>query len=309
MYRIIDVDENAAESTEQLGSKEKFWFVDGELGRCLFKLTRPTTGEDWSEKIGAECAARLQLPCARYELAQTRRSRGVVTPSFVPKRGTLIHGNELLLVVVPDYGKGVTNYRVSQHTINLVLNTVDDAGIQLPLEWQPAEGISRPVEVFVGYLLLDALIGNTDRHHENWGLIDHVDPVTQERSRHLAPTYDHASSLGRNEPEESIQKRLTGRDRGYTVQKYAERCRSSLFLAATDAKPLTTYDAFNYAAHQQKHAAKVWLSQLEALGEQVLTQMFAEIPADRISVAATEFARAIIQFNKEKLLEIERQLA
>jgi hypothetical protein len=304
MYAIIEVNENLAESTEQLGSKEKFWFIDRELGRCLFKLTRPLTGEDWSEKIAAECAGRLQLPCARYELAQSQRGRGVVTQSFVPKRGTLIHGNELLLTAVPGYGRGASNYRVSEHTIDLVFNVIDDDAINLPLQWQPPEGISRPVEVFVGYLLLDALVGNTDRHHENWGLIDYVDPITQVQSRHLAPTYDHASSLGRNELEENIQKRLTGKDRGYSVEKYAEKCRSSLFLEATDAKPLTTHDAFRYAAKKQQHAAKLWLSRLEGLSERVINQMFVDIPTDRISPAASEFAQALIRFNKEKMLDM-----
>jgi hypothetical protein len=27
--------------------------------------------------------------------------------------------------------------------------------------------------IFVGYLLFDALIGNTDRHHDNWGHSSH----------------------------------------------------------------------------------------------------------------------------------------
>jgi hypothetical protein len=45
---------------------------------------------------------------------------------------------------------------------------------------------------------------------------------------------------------------------------------------------------------------------LEDLREQDITQMFVEIPADRISAAAAEFAKAIIQFNKEKLLNIGR---
>jgi hypothetical protein len=33
------------------------------------------------------------------------------------------------------------------------------------------EGLS-PQDAFVGYLVFDALIGNTDRHHENWGITD-----------------------------------------------------------------------------------------------------------------------------------------
>jgi hypothetical protein len=216
-----------------------------------------------------------------------------------------VHGNELLLVIVPGYGQGFINYRVPQHTIDLVFDTLDDDSIQLPLNWQPPEGISRPVEVFVGYLLLDALIGNTDRHHENWGLIDRIDPITKVQSRHLAPTYDHASSLGRNESEEKVSRRLTGRDRGYTVRKYAEKCRSSLFLTAKDSKPLTTYDAFRYAATKEKHAAIIWLNRLYSIDEQDIARMFGEVPVELISPAALEFARAIIRFNKERLLELK----
>ena len=41
----------------------------------------------------------------------------------------------------------------------------------MPFEWKPIEGIVSALDVFVGYLLLDAWIGNTDRHHENWGFV------------------------------------------------------------------------------------------------------------------------------------------
>ena len=45
------------------------------------------------------------------------------------------------------------------------------------------------------YLVLDAVIGNTDRHHENWGIL------RQRRGNvwygFVAPSFDHASSLGR----------------------------------------------------------------------------------------------------------------
>jgi serine/threonine protein kinase HipA of HipAB toxin-antitoxin module len=45
-------------------------------------------------------------------------------------------------------------------------------------------------DVFLGYLMLDAWIANLDRHHENWGLV-----LTKDITGHLAPSYDHASSL------------------------------------------------------------------------------------------------------------------
>lgn len=39
------------------------------------------------------------------------------------------------------------------------------------------------------------MIGNVDRHHENWGILRKR--VDGEWYGRLAPTFDHASSLGR----------------------------------------------------------------------------------------------------------------
>ena len=45
------------------------------------------------------------------------------------------------------------------------------------------------------YMVLDALIGNTDRHHENWGILrTRVDGQWEDK---VAPSFDHASLLGR----------------------------------------------------------------------------------------------------------------
>ncbi len=62
------------------------------------------------------------------------------------------------------------------------------------------------------YLVLDALIGNTDRHHENWGFLGQVlvniDEVSEaarlvkQGGYDIAPSFDHASSLGRELPDE-----------------------------------------------------------------------------------------------------------
>jgi hypothetical protein len=46
VYAVITVPDDAADSTEQLGTKPKFWFRD-DAGHCwLFKQGRPGTGEN-----------------------------------------------------------------------------------------------------------------------------------------------------------------------------------------------------------------------------------------------------------------------
>ena len=71
-FEIIDVPTDAPDKVELMGTKPKFWFNHRQLGRCLFKNSRPGTGEDWAEKAAAELATILHLPCARYEMAKHR---------------------------------------------------------------------------------------------------------------------------------------------------------------------------------------------------------------------------------------------
>ena len=73
--------------------------------------------------------------------------------------------------------------------------------------------------------MLDALIGNTDRHHENWGIL-----VRRGRGvllGEVAPSFDHASSLGRElrdiGPGRTRQRML----KEHLIGAYSERARGA----------------------------------------------------------------------------------
>ena len=172
MLRVIELGNVPQESLEQVGTKEKFWVTIPEFGRCICKLPRPGTGEDWSEVIAAELATSLGVPHAKYVLAQYQGQRAVVTPSFVPEDGTLILGNQLLVTFDSNYDVGAARFHQSAHTVDAVLRLLEQLRtVGLPEGWTPPAAITLPAEVFLAYLALDALIGNTDRHHQNWGLV------------------------------------------------------------------------------------------------------------------------------------------
>ncbi|MEH1934447.1 MAG: hypothetical protein V7L14_12155 [Nostoc sp.] len=78
-----------------------------------------------------------------------RRHRGVVSPNFLPQGGTLVHGNELLSSIVPNYPAFGT-YGISQHTIDVVLRVIAGESVNLPIDWTPPSGIQTAVDVFVG---------------------------------------------------------------------------------------------------------------------------------------------------------------
>lgn len=170
--------------------------------------------------LSAELAEAVGLPHADYQLAIWGGERGVVTPTFQPDGFDLVHGNELLQRLDPTYPQeGMRYIRTPKHTLRAVSGALESTQAGLPTGWTRPRGIVRAAEVFAGYLLLDTWIGNTDRHHENWAvLLNRFDAAV-----HLAPTFDHAASLGSHETDEARDRRLTTRDKVSSVEAYVRR--------------------------------------------------------------------------------------
>ena len=290
---------------EQLGSKPKFWFLDLKGQRVLFKQGRFGTGENWAEKVSAEICEVLNIPHAVYDLAVWRGVQGVVSPSFVPSGARLIFGNELLARVVSGYAGETRYYRQSGHTIARVFAVLRDPRIQVPAAWKAMAGISRSSDVFTGYLMLDALIGNTDRHHENWGLVLYAGSDRQELR--LAPTLDHASSLGRNERDQRRAARLVSKDRAYSVIGYAERTRSAFYRAPTDRRPLSTIAAFREALRFRTRAAEAWIGRLAIVDNKQFRAIIDNVPSEFISPAGREFAYQLVLTNKARVTQLMRE--
>src|SRR5262249_21723558 len=74
---------------------------------------------------------------------------------------------------------------------------------------------------------------------ENWGFIVSAQPAI-----HLAPTFDHASSLGWNETDETRLQRLTTKDARRSIDRYVEKALSAFFSSPTSSTPLTTLEVF-----------------------------------------------------------------
>ncbi len=299
-FIIIDLSDCDPEQLEQLGTKTKFWYNDEQGKRRLFKEGRPGTGENWAEKVCCELCALLNIPHAQYELAVWKNQRkGIVSPTFVPEGGRLILGNELLAKVVKDYDD-TRRYRLRQHTIRIVMAVAASEGIDFPIGWKPPKEVADAAGVMAGYLMLDALVSNQDRHHENWGLVS-----VPEKGIFLAPTFDHASSLGRNETDVSRIERLQTKDSGRSVESYVARAKSAFYLSNTNAHPLSTLDAFVEAAKLRQEAARYWLDMLTRLDLADFEAILSRVPDTEISQPAREFACRMLELNRKRLLEVD----
>jgi len=306
IFPIRDISELVPNRIEYMGTKEKYWFSrtekhwywDCEGQRFLFKAGREGTGDNWAEKVASELCELLGLPHAEYDLAVYQGLKGVITPSFVPEGGARLEtGNEILAQYISGYEK-TRRFRQSKHTLKVVLTLISKEAPELPIGWSGSDGINMAVDLFVGYLMLDAWIANQDRHHENWGLV----VVPETRSIHLAPTFDHASSLGRNENDSNREQRLNTKDIGSNMDAYVKRARSAFYSTASDTKPLSTLEAFVEAATRRRDAARFWLSKLEGISLSDPRSIIDRVPKEEMSNIAKEFSQRIIELNRQRLL-------
>ena len=158
-------------------------------------------------------------------------------------------------------------------------------------------GIQTALEVFTGYVMLDAWIANQDRHHENWGAI--LDGNTMR----LAPTFDHGASLARNLLDVERQERLSTKDRNRTVAAFSERGRSAFYASTNDARPLELREAFLAFARQVPNAAKLWLEQLRALNRDAVQGILERVPTERMSKICKRFTTELLLANQRRLLK------
>jgi hypothetical protein len=141
------------------------------------------------------------------------------------------------------------------------------------------------------------LIANTDRHHENWGAtaIAHLE---NKRLGVLAPTYDHASSLGRELSDDARRRKYTRADGTFEIAK----ARSAIYADSTDTAPLSPIDAFRAFARRPA-AAGAWLGELARLTAGDLCDAVDAVPDRTMSALEKDFARGILRCTRLQLQE------
>ncbi|MES1147336.1 MAG: HipA domain-containing protein, partial [bacterium] len=139
-----------------------------------------------------------------------------------------------------------------------------------------------------GYLVLDALVGNTDRHHQNWGIV--LEAGAGSLSIQLAPTFDHASSLGRELSDEARIRLM--RENG--VERYIRKGRGGIFENAEARHGMSPIDLAFLLAQKFPDLFRPWQEKVAALALPDLTSIINRVPEERMSVPARDFALTLV---------------
>ena len=191
----------------------------------------------------------------------------------------LVHGNAWLA----DQGVFVTSRDRGAYTVEAIHRALE--GCQAP---SGALGGGSAWKVFVGYLVLDALIGNTDRHEENWAV------VVSDSDPFLAPTFDHASSLGFLLSDREKRERTSTKDRNYTPEAFADRAKTRFA-----AKPHPIAAVTETRRLDGGEAADFWLDRSAQIDD--LVGPIRAIPEHRMSEPDRIFAERVWRRNWVRL--------
>ena len=296
LYPVFEVRPEWVLEPEAMGSKEKFWYrSDPAKPPLLFKFPQPSTGQHWAEKIAAEIAATMDVTHAVVELASFQGTQGSASQSFAVDGWNLFHGNQMLAGKVIGYDPAI-RFRQSDHTLSNILLALDRT-------FTKPEGKQKNKARLAEYLVFDALIGNTDRHHENWGILRRQ--TVDRWTGMLAPTFDHASSLGRELLDEGAgksRKRLLAEKR---VPAYAEKAAGAIYWDASDRRGLSPLELVRRAVPAYTDLFKTALLKLGKLDRGLFQSILDRVPADWMSSLAREFTIAFVCYNMEELRKIK----
>jgi len=303
----VDVSAWEVWDIEQSGSSEAVWLVEpSTCHRWLHKDTKiPSNGveqgEDCSEVVSTQVARLLGVPCAATRLCERSGRRGTLSLSVVPKGHDLWEGAVVLATVAGFFAQvegappaedperpGVRRPGHSLENIKAALT-----GVVPPPGFVGPEALTA-FDVFAGYMLLDALIANPDRHEQNWAKLT---PSLQTLPEALSPSYDHASSLGHNLQDPARRRCLddpswleTWAARGRAVRFEHTPPAPTLVEHAVKAVSMCTTEGADWLQRQLRDLDLAPV--LEALGSRSVPGM---------SEAAATFAHDLLNLNLRRL--------
>ncbi len=194
------------------GSREKQWFVKKPLTNndihghiFLFKESHKRyPWEFWLEIIASKIGEALAINVPKVYCAKRGNKYGALIEFFLKTewkknkntsdgkllvREDFLRGGDLISFLYPSFDRKLGKDH-NIHMVNMVFCKSRNEVL---------------FKEFLNHLVFDAIIGNTDRHQENWGIIQ--DSATNEKK--LAPAFDNTDCLGREIIESNIDKILS----------------------------------------------------------------------------------------------------
>lgn len=246
-------------------------------------------GQDWAEKIVAELAALVGVPAVDTELATVFRHHdntqlfGSMSRDMRPKGWSWAPGASLLAERNDDFDEQTC----VGHTVEAVHAALAD--VAGPYNSSYADWSA--YDVFAGYLMLDAWVANTDRHANNWGVMQ--DPATGDM--YLGPSFDHGTSLASGE---TVSKRAQ-RVRDQSVDHWCANGQTKRFYGGKRTSLVKIAERALAVASEE--ARQHWIKQITAVDVGLCNDVVEAIP--RMSDPDRKFVQSVIATNRKRICD------
>ncbi len=182
------------------GASEKVWLINPETNeKGLFKFPKVKdkekekgiiTGEYWAEKLATEIGKLLDVECAKVDIGTYKGRIGSMSYNIIKENETLNEGVTYIQDKYPLYNKKklIDEYSDEKYSFQMISKCLAYDGM----------------EYIFQMILFDALIGNSDRHHSNWGIINKVNTYRGFET-YFCPLYDNGSSLCSYEDSNNLE--------------------------------------------------------------------------------------------------------
>lgn len=262
------------------GTRTKYWLINPTNDQnALFKEPRANTGEAWAELVAALIGDLIHFPTATTSLATYHNTVGSLSNNFISTGEEFLEGGDLITRLDTSFDR----YKLDHYTLDTILKS-------LPQN----QGLEK---AFLQIPVFDALIGNQDRHCDNWGVIRKGEQYD------MAPLYDNGASLGHLLSEVQI-KRLLNNPEG--LNQFTQRSFSLIGLPnhkKPKHKMLLNYIYAKYPDHLTET-----IECLRDISHNGITQIIDEIPDESMSSLQKEWVIRFILHRKDWLLHWQREV-
>lgn len=230
------------------GTRAKCWVVHPETGKlCFFKEShRNYDSEFWMEIIASKVGQSIGLNMLDYNIAKQNDLIGCLSNNMVEEGQELSELMKFLMGYDSTYNPDPkTKENQERYTLLFIQKTLEHYNLE------------QYIEKFIQVIVFDCIIGNQDRHQENWGfiipssaknqlkqkkwihqIVNKILPIIEGRETTskneynwskaiFAPIYDSGSCLGRENTEDKLRQLL--RD-NIQMDAYINRCKAEIRL-------------------------------------------------------------------------------
>lgn len=259
------------------GSREKRTVIDtNKMKKAMFKYQLYECSESCSEKVSYEIANVLDYECAEIEFAKDENGvLGILNYFFSDKNKNQTHMD------IISYINRNNVSREEFYTVDNIKKCLDKIDKKL-------------FGGFIRIMVFDALVGEQDRHEENWGL------TCIDGKYKISPLYDNGCSLLREFYNEENAQRYYSGERSFE----AFINRSKTYICKDSRRKYKHFELIKELYTEYTTIVTKEINNLKKLTDDKINSIINKIPKDIITEKHKEYMIKYVKIRRDILLSI-----